>query len=1354
MKKLLLASILLHMVVSGINAQSAMNTINKNPDYKRPDYFKCSIEIVGQPKLGNNFVVKINYTPLVTLKNLKLVSALTPGLRFANNSYKHEMELLPVDSGAAYSNKINLVAYDSGSSNIYITIEGLNEKGKRVKQGFIYKLQIEADKIEINNKPIIIPKIESVTDEEKVNIIRSKAYVDTISKPINLNNEIINDSKVTVTISGHWAYQDIDDGYYYKNSRYVTVKVYEDVALLPDPSIGTSYTDASGNYSVNVSFDGTKTLYVRFICETQAAYVHANVGYDAYYAETTHKSVTSTNSSTWSFGNYYSAGACWAALDDVIDEFQWIYDRTSGWTRSQIEIRWPVGDWPRHVYLLLADWIELCDRSTYYAWDRSTSLHEYGHAVMFKVYNNSLPTGWGPDEHDQSSESSGGFALKEGWAEFMECSVDNTAATWIEDLLCYNLYDIGDMDGNIVEGAIANILWDIFDPSSTSDRDLLSLGFNGSTGSIWATINKKPVDMNQFWTYWFQSYSYAHQMWSIYNHYGIEKDATPPTNPTSFTSSHTQYAWSNDRTVYESWSGAADNLSGVKGYACVWDQNSTTIPTKIINVTPNSTTSPTLTDGQWYFHLITCDSATPGNWSTSTVHIAGYYIDGTAPSLSITAPNGGENWLIGSTKTISWTQSDNNDVTRDSIYYSINGGSTWSLVWGGASATSYSWTIPSASSTQCKVKVIALDAAGNRTEDISDNNFTIYETTPVAPTVTTTLASSIAQTTATSGGNVTADGGASVTARGVCWSTAANPTTTSSHTSDGTGIGVFTSYITSLAPGTTYHIRAYATNSVNTSYGSDLTFTTTTTPPVAPTVTTTAASSITTTTAASGGNVTADGGATVTARGVCWSTASNPTTSNSHTSDDSGIGVFTSYITGLAPGTTYHIRAYATNSVNTSYGSDLTFTTATTSTDPYEPNNVYTNAYHIYYGDSLTGGVIDPDDDYDWFYFDGVAGDTVQITAYAYGTLVGSTLDSYLELYSSDGTTYITGNDDWSSLSSRIEYVLGTSGRYYVKVRSCGYKSNKSTIMIDSKVINSINKEIIVSKDVNNYYHLQLQKVSSAIVVVNQESFEGTWPPTGWDTLCVSGTAGDVVTFWNPITDAAAAHSGSIGAVFDWGYNLNGWLRWKVPDLMTYDNYQLSFWWKSSYYWHVDPYDNGDLFVKVSSNSGATWNTLWTFGDSTLLVNSGAPWPWVSWTWYQSTLDLSAYAHIPNVWIGFQVVANDNADIALDDVMLTGATGVESKPVELTNPAAFALLSNYPNPVKRSTTFSFNLPKSGPYMLKVYNISGGLVYCTSGQGKDGMNNVTWNASKISAGVYFYNLNYGGQSVTKKMVIVK
>ena len=392
--------------------------------------------------------------------------------------------------------------------------------------------------------------------------------------------------------------------------------------------------------------------------------------------------------------------------------------------------------------------------------------------------------------------------------------------------------------------------------------------------------------------------------------------------------------------------------------------------------------------------------------------------------------------------------------------------------------------------------------------------------------VKTTSVTNIGETTATTGGHVTCEGGTTVTARGVCVSTSINPTIAGNHTASGTGTGVFATILTGLSPNTTYHARAYATNSTGTAYGDDVSFTTSTVFPcgsslavnhlatggVAPVdkavtygtvadlpgepskcwitrnlgastqaasfddateasagwywqfnhiqgymndgimvtpswtitsisensdweaakdpcvlelgggwriptvtewsdvsdvgnwsstgaynsllklhaagylfysvgnlanrgiygeywsseqvyphmganlvvgsgfsytggdmkslgfplrclrdihsnVTTTGVSDIGSNTATCGGEVISAGGTDVTARGVCWSTASIPTIAGDHTSDGDGLGPFVSSIAGLQPGTQYFVRAYATNSLGTSYGNEISFTT-------------------------------------------------------------------------------------------------------------------------------------------------------------------------------------------------------------------------------------------------------------------------------------------------------------------------------------------------------------------------------------------------------------------------------------------
>ena len=198
-----------------------------------------------------------------------------------------------------------------------------------------------------------------------------------------------------------------------------------------------------------------------------------------------------------------------------------------------------------------------------------------------------------------------------------------------------------------------------------------------------------------------------------------------------------------------------------------------------------------------------------------------------------------------------------------------------------------------------------------------------YSMCPRLATLTTVIASSITGVSASSGGQITDDGGATITSRGVCWSMNPNPTLSNSFTSDGIGSGTFNSVINSLQNGTTYYVRAYATTSVGTAYGNEIVFTTLN----IPTLSTSSVTLVYGKSATSGGNVTSDGGAAVASRGLCWSTTQNPTIANSVISSGTGIGSFSLIMSGLNYSTIYYVRAFATNSVGTAYGNQVSFTT-------------------------------------------------------------------------------------------------------------------------------------------------------------------------------------------------------------------------------------------------------------------------------------------------------------------------------------------------------------------------------------------------------------------------------------------
>ena len=297
------------------------------------------------------------------------------------------------------------------------------------------------------------------------------------------------------------------------------------------------------------------------------------------------------------------------------------------------------------------------------------------------------------------------------------------------------------------------------------------------------------------------------------------------------------------------------------------------------------------------------------------------------------------------------------------------------------------------------------------------------------PTVTTKVVNNISQTGALCGGNVTSDGGATVTARGVCWSTSQNPTISSSKTTDGSGVGQYSSALNNLQPNTTYYVRAYATNSQGTAYGEQESFTTEIGVQT-PTVTTSSVSNITGNSAVCGGNVTSDGNATVTSRGVCWSTSPNPMIGHNKTIDGSGTGQYSSNINGLQPNTTYYVRAYAINSKGTAYGSQTSFTTEV------EQPSVTTNIVSNITGNSaLCGGNITSD-----------GGASVTARGVCWSTSQNPTI--------SDNKT-IDGNGI-GNFTSNITGLLGST-TYYVRAYATNSRGTSYGTQYSFTTIGSIN---------------------------------------------------------------------------------------------------------------------------------------------------------------------------------------------------------------------------------------------------------------------------------------------------------
>jgi len=217
-----------------------------------------------------------------------------------------------------------------------------------------------------------------------------------------------------------------------------------------------------------------------------------------------------------------------------------------------------------------------------------------------------------------------------------------------------------------------------------------------------------------------------------------------------------------------------------------------------------------------------------------------------------------------------------------------------------------------------------------------------------------------------------------------------------------------------------------------------------------PTVVTKAASYISTTFLTTGGNVTADGGGTVTERGVCWNTTGSPTISDNFLACGSGTGAFTIQVTGLLPATQYYLRAYATNAGGTSYGDEIAFTTLAAVVPPTVTTNEVTNIMAV----TATGG----GNVTDW------GGDTVKTKGVCWNTSGSPTVEDQKTV---DGKDIGSFTSALSGLQPSTQYFVRA---YAINSAGVGY-GNEVTFTTQTPLPDTT---VIVAKDGSgNYTTLQ-----------------------------------------------------------------------------------------------------------------------------------------------------------------------------------------------------------------------------------------------------------------------------------------
>lgn len=625
------------------------------------------------------------------------------------------------------------------------------------------------------------------------------------------------------------------------------------------------------------------------------------------------------------------------------------------------------------------------------------------------------------------------------------------------------------------------------------------------------------------------------------------------------------------------------------------------------------------------------------------------------------------------------------------------------------------------------------------------------------PTVSTSPVSNISTTTASTGGNVSADGGGTVTARGVCWDTLASPTVSSSVTVDGSGVGVFASALTGLIPGKTYYVRAYATNAGGTAYGSEVPFATLAAI-VPPTVTTAAVSSIMVKTALSGGNVTSWGGASVTARGICWNTNGSPTVADSKTTDGSGTGSYASALTGLAGGTPYYVCAYATNSAGTGYGETRAFTTQfpapdTTVVVAQDGSGQYTTVHAAFSAvPALYTGR--------WTIF------VMKGSYHEKDTLAANRAN--VELVGEDRDSTIIWNDDYGDKYGSGN--PGTSGSFTVTIEASDFIARNITIQNTYAPQAGVSGTQAVALRVNG----DRQEYINCRLLGYQDTYY-TWGGSGtgrtYHKNCyIEGTVdfifGRNIVVFDSCTIRALRNGGTLTAAStdassQYGYVFRNCTL--VADAVGYDGNPIASFYLGR------PWQNSPRTVFIHCQEPASLNAVgwlaWNvtpglYAEYDCFGAGAATASRVAWSSQLSGTAASSYS-LTNIFARSSAVSA----LITYDWRPTRATPADELPFTITSVSHGGIvdevpqrltLSSYPNPFNPETNIKFSVRADGRAVVRVFNVLGqevGVVFdgtALAGQWYQ----AKFGGTQLASGAYYCTIESNSERQVRPMMLIR
>jgi len=538
-------------LITSINNNS--NTTITNSSHSAPrkkQLFEVSFDVAGDLRVGSSTVVKATIKAVEPVNNTSVHIRHQPHF----NVGRERVNLGKMVAGEEKTITIPITPQINVSRDIGFGITGSHDN-TQFERSFATSLDLTQKDLPSNRTPTVKTN-ESLQVSSTISITnnltapRESTDTDSTNNSSSLRSSKISStsqSSGTAYVKGQFYYQDLVDGFYYF-APYLRVSLY-DKDNGDDDYIATTTSNAQGEFSFSFDprgydYSTNADVYVNIYALNPAA--KTTNGDKQQYSVYTDTYYDISTGETHDYGGLAPGdfNPAWVAVNAAFDEHQYIRNNGNDWTRKRIRIEWAEGTWPSHYYEFDdtgevqkdTEHIQLPDRSSV-AWNNVTVLHEYAHAAMIAMYDwdfDNIPYSGSYSCHVVYSETDAGFALIEGWAEFMQTAVTDNPEYMkdlgqdIESNHWYNVNDDGgdcpggdqgDMDGNVVEGSDASIWFDIIDSGHASDESM-DKPFNYVFQKM---KNKHPQDMIDFWDY--SKPGERDELRDIYYEYGID----PPT---------------------------------------------------------------------------------------------------------------------------------------------------------------------------------------------------------------------------------------------------------------------------------------------------------------------------------------------------------------------------------------------------------------------------------------------------------------------------------------------------------------------------------------------------------------------------------------------------------------------------------------------------------------------------------------------------------------------------------------------------------------------------------------------------------------------------------------------------------